>query len=403
MPDRTSTASERTMRSDLMHTFYIGDALETLKQLPSELVHCCVTSPPYWSLRDYGTEWQIGLETTPEEYIKKLVEVFREVHRVLRPDGTLWLNLGDCYAHSTKGSGGGWANDPNNYACKAQKYGAHKVVHGLKPKDLVGIPWRVAFALQADGWYLRSDIIWHKSNCMPESVKDRPTKSHEYIFLLTKSPKYFYDAEAIKEPLAKNSDVAYRNQLRKGKKYNAKDPYQQNFPANFDITGKNRRSVWTINTRPYKGAHFALFPPELPKLCILAGTSPKACPKCGAPWERIIEKTGHINKREPARVPGNSPTKVDSTGWAPTTRATNSWQPTCSCEGNDGSGKCVVLDPFGGAGTVALVAEQLGRDSIYIDIKPEYAEMAVDRLAQNSTNKHVVYRLIDLTRSAVNV
>ncbi len=385
-----------------MHVFYVGNSLEVLKHLASDSVHCCVTSPPYWSLRDYGADGQLGLETTPEEYLEKLVDVFREVHQVLRPEGTLWLNMGDCYAHSTKGTGGGWANDPHNYANKAQKYGARKVIHGLKPKDLVGIPWRVAFALQADGWYLRSDIIWHKRNCMPESVKDRPTKSHEYIFLLTKSPRYFYDAEAIKEPLAKNSDVAYRNQLRKGKKYNAKDPYQQNFPANFDITGKNRRSVWTIPTVPFKGAHFAVFPPKLAELCILAGTSPMACQICGAPWERVVRKETKAfngNWQEEAKKRGGP---VDNyvnhqsggnTGFKTGSRKIlgEYWQPTCSCPENNGSGKCVVLDPFGGAGTVAVVAEQLGRDSIYIDIKPEYAEMDVDRLTKSSTEKHVEY------------
>src|SRR5690606_20470253 len=186
---------------------YSGDVIETLRSLPGGFVHTCVTSPPYWGLRDYGVEGQIGLEPTPEEYIEKMVEVFREVRRVLRDDGTLWLNLGDSYA--TKPCGGIGSNAKVTATKKAIQKSAG-IPQGLKPKDLVGIPWRVAFALQADGWYLRSDIIWHKPNAMPESVKDRPTKAHEYIFLLSKSPRYYYDADAIREPFSKNSHPNFK-------------------------------------------------------------------------------------------------------------------------------------------------------------------------------------------------
>lgn len=375
-----------------MHIFYTGDALDVLRTLESESVHCCVTSPPYWALRNYSVEGQIGLEPTPEEYVEKLVEVFKEVRRVLRKDGTLWLNLGDTYIGT--GDKGKHRDPKYRNGRNGQAVAVNKKHHSLKPKDLAGIPWRVAFALQADGWWLRSDIIWHKPNCLPESVKDRPTKSHEYIFLLTKSRKYYYDAEAIKEPLAENSDVAYYNELRKGKRYNSKEPYRKNYPASFDTTGKNRRSVWTINTKPYKGAHFSVFPPDIPELCILAGTSPMACPKCGAPWERVVGKAGEIKYggyRKRADAPGAevSQSSVFRTGVI-SVKATIGWQPTCSCKGNDGSGKCVVLDPFGGAGTTALVAEQLGRDSIYIDIKPEYTIMAIERLRQYRSDAECV-------------
>lgn len=376
-----------------MWKVYQGDVLEVLRQLPDEFVQCVVTSPPYYGLRDYGVNGQIGLEKIPEEYVDKLIEVFREIRRVLRKDGTVWLNLGDSY-NGSRGAGG----DYNKGGLKEgqPKYPGRSIPN-LKPKDLIGIPWRVAFALQADGWYLRSDIIWHKSNCMPESVKDRPTRAHEYIFLLTKSPRYFYDAEAIKEPLAKNSGVAYRNQLRKGKKYNAKDPYQQNFPANFDITGKNRRSVWTINTRPYKGTHFALFPPGLPKLCILAGTSPKACPKCGAPWERVVERDAEeYNPKEAEKrikatggvITGG--TQKSTLGVTDKVKMTTvAWQPTCSCSDNDGSGKCIVLDPFAGSGTTLQVAEEHGRDSLGIELNPDYCKLIEERMANLSKTRQV--------------
>jgi len=207
--------------------------------LADKSVHCCVTSPPYWGLRDYGTAEQLGLEDTPEAYVANMVEVFREVRRVLRDDGSLWLNLGDSYA-SSPASGGEQSATMTGGEHKRTPRTRYTRPPGLKPKDLVGIPWRVAFALQADGWYLRSDIIWHKPNPMPESVRDRPTKAHEYLFLLTKSKRYYYDADAIN-------------------------------PA-----GRNKRSVWTVATAPYAGAHFAVFPPKLIEPCILAG-----CPEGG--------------------------------------------------------------------------------------------------------------------------
>lgn len=384
---------------------YQGDALTVLKSLSEKSVHCCVTSPPYFGLRDYGLPliawpeveyspmpglpsikvpaWkgQLGMESTPEMYVAHLVLIFREVRRVLRGDGTMWLNLGDSY----NGSGGAGGDYNEGGMREGQPRYPGRKITSLKPKDLISVPWRVALALQADGWWLRSDIIWVKGNPMPESVKDRPTNAHEYVFLLSKSSRYYYDAETIKEPLAGGSDVAYRNRLRKGKQYDAKDPYWKNFPTSFDETGKNRRSVWFINTKPYKGAHFAVFPPELPELCTLAGTSPMACPTCGAPWERIIAK----DVREIPQCRSKSQGRGDCQyGESPSTtlRAkvrkteTIGWRPTCSCPNSDGSGRCVVLDTFAGSGTTLLVAESLGRDSIGLELNPVYCSMIEERM-----------------------
>lgn len=300
-------------------TIYLGDCIESMRAMPDASVHTCVTSPPYFGLRDYGVDGQIGLEPTPDEYVARMVEVFREVRRVLRDDGTLWLNLGDSYAHPAKGTGGGWAADPNNYAHKAQAFGARKFSMGdAKPKDLMGIPWRVAFALQADGWYLRQDIIWHKPNPMPESVTDRCTKAHEYIFLLSKSPRYYFDHEAIKEQAV--GGTPGNTKPTKGCRAHADGEAKHRAAANLHKIGpverRNRRSVWTVATKPFKGAHFATFPPDLIEPCILAG-----CPVGGT-----------------------------------------------------------VLDPFGGAGTTGLVATQAGRNAVLCEINPEYVEMARARI-----------------------
>jgi len=348
----------------------IGDVRERLKELPDQSVNCCVTSPPYWGLRDYGTaSWeggnsecdhstarsrgddiktgdkqgtsagsrpntqrtcatcgavrvddQIGLEPTPQEFVDSLVAVFREVKRVLRDDGTLWLNIGDSY----NGSGGNHQPHHKNETGFQGKIGAEKYkgkgrqidTDGLKPKDLVGIPWMLAFALRADGWYLRQDIIWHKPNPMPESVTDRCTKSHEYIFLLSKSSRYYYDNEAIKEPSANLGKTAIKFG---GNKYgNSDDPKHATKSGNeyTDAGTRNKRDVWTVSTRSYKGAHFATFPTALIEPCILAGS-----PRGG-----------------------------------------------------------VVLDPFFGAGTTGLVAQRHGRKWIGCELNPEYAAIAQTRI-----------------------
>ena len=250
---------------------YQGDCREMLAGMSAKSVQCCITSPPYFGLRDYGVEGQIGHEQTPEEYVQNLLGVFRGVWRVLRNDGTLWLNLGDSYAGSRKGYGsaGGEKQQTNKGSIGTNKPPTAREI-GLKPKDLIGIPWRVAFALQAEGWYLRNDIIWHKPNPMPESVKDRCTRSHEYLFLLTKSRKYYYDSDAILEPYV--SDI-------EPPRDKAAENYNQNVPifsegkrSYYSRGGRNKRDVWTIPLRPYGGAHFATFPEKLVEPCILAGT-----------------------------------------------------------------------------------------------------------------------------------
>lgn len=305
-----------------------GDCLEVLKTLDGNSIDCCVTSPPYWGLRDYGVEGQLGLENTPEEYIEKLVSVFREVKRVLKREGTLWLNLGDSYSGSMKGIG----SDGTAYAGKKQvtNRGSVGIYHekppstnaiGLKPKNLIGIPWHVAFALQADGWYLRSDIIWHKPNPMPESVRDRPTKAHEYIFLMSKSSRYYYDQDSVREkyiePINRWGGQHIRNVKNKSSWDEATGQLtyrQRNMRPN--SKGRNKRTVWTVSTKPFREAHFATFPPDLIKPCILAG-----CPSGG-----------------------------------------------------------LVLDPFFGAGTTGLVAMKAGRHFIGIELNEEYIEIAKKRL-----------------------
>lgn len=294
----------------------VGDCLASLRQLSDGSVHTCVTSPPYFGLRDYGHDGQIGLEETPAQFVAKLVEVFAEVHRVLRDDGTLWLNLGDSYARNPAKGGSGPSGKNRDWY--GDSYGAAQgapIPDGLKEKDLIGIPWRVAFALQDFGWYLRQEIIWHKPNPMPESVTDRCTKAHEHIFLLSKSPRYYFDHEAIKETAVGG---AAGNKARKSATERGcpKEGVASGVPWAGSET-RNRRSVWTVATKPFKGAHFATFPGQLIEPCILAGA-----PAGG-----------------------------------------------------------VVLDPFMGAGTTAVVAERLGRQWVGCELNPTYADMALDRIA----------------------
>ena len=297
-----------------------GDCLQQLATLPAASVQCCVTSPPYWGLRDYGVDGQLGLEETPDAYVANMVAVFREVRRVLRDDGTLWLNLGDSYARtagddSTKVTDGGMKTGRTGKSDQLFKSGNNRPPAGLKAKDLVGIPWRVAFALQADGWYLRQDIIWHKPNPMPESVTDRCTKAHEYIFLLTKSAKYFYDNEAVKEK-SLHVGVTHRA-ANKGKAHSEEAGLDTRPKVDWTTPEtRNKRSVWTVATKPYRDAHFATFPPKLIEPCILAGSA------------------------------------ADT----------------------------LVLDPFSGAGTTGVVAVQHGRRYIGIELNPDYLAMSRKRI-----------------------
>jgi DNA modification methylase len=553
-------------------TVMLGDCRQVMAQMEPESVHCVVTSPPYWGLRDYGQDGQLGLEPTPEAYVESMVAVFREVRRVLRSDGTVWLNLGDSYAATSAGAAYGWTNGKTSERDRETmaSYKAGKLPPGLKPKDLVGIPWRVAFALQQPyytgdikderdrtwlaalmdgegtftilsttsssagsvsyppiaqvrmtsqgvvakaaslvgvaspaqyppsnrgnravyqwrlsggrassiaqelypyliekrrqalvvwnhqqvregyttkrgvfmpdearakqqvcrdlirrmnrgehvdlpswmveppgmtepGWYLRSDVIWSKPNPMPESVTDRPTKAHEYLFLLSKSPRYYYDADAVREdssPFSRpqgpgdgpRQKVVERHEgipreRRDGKGLDAV-PY---------MAGRNLRSVWTIATQPYPGAHFATFPQALVEPCIKAGTSEKGvCPECGAPWERVVERgeshyaeLGKANGVDFGRAdsqPGNMGNTRTANGTVPSLRAASStttgWRPSCRCE-HDGGGwvpvPATVLDPFAGSGTTGLVAQRLSRRAVLIDLNGEYLEQVMDR------------------------
>jgi DNA modification methylase len=358
-------------------TLFCGDVREVLAGLPERSVQMCLSSPPYWGLRDYGQAGQLGLERTPEEYVANMVAVFGGVRRVLRADGVLWLNLGDSYAREpAKGQkfAGGKLVGADTNGSRAGMRGP-TIPDGLKSKDLVGIPWMVAFALRADGWYLRSDIIWAKPNPMPESVTDRPTKSHEYLFLLTKNQTYYYDAAAIAEPGAEPE----RERLDRIGGANGHTVRHSEGGMMGASATRNARSVWTIATQPYAQAHFATMPEELARRCILAGSSAKACESCGAPWERVLERTPMVLRRS-ERTHELGRTRSSGTMLEPPTATTIGRAPVCSCEANTGAASSVVLDPFGGSGTTAAVAVGHGRQAIHVDLNPAYLELARQRI-----------------------
>lgn len=339
-------------------TIHNGDCLEVLRTLPDESVHCCVTSPPYWGLRDYGHDGQIGLEEAPEAYVSRLVEVFREVRRVLRSDGTLWLNLGDSYASG---------------------------------KQLVGIPWRVAFALQADGWWLRQDLIWHKPNPMPESVRDRCTKAHEYVFLLATSERYYYDAEAVMEEATGTGGGAFGKVSMMDAANAAGQQSRRYDRPDYRLIGRNRRSVWTVSTKPYAGAHFATMPPDLVEPCIMAGTSAEGCcAACGAPWQRVVERERVATRPgTDTKATGDSMTDGNRDPQRHVTEVkTVGWERTCECDEARVS-PCTVLDPFNGAATVGLVSLQLQRRYIGIELNPEYCKISVDRINMEARQKRL--------------
>lgn len=423
-----------------------GDVMERLREMRDKSVHCVVTSPPYWGLRDYGTaKWeggdpgcahkgkyertggygspkqatnqganfvalgdclcgairidsQLGLELTPEDYTTKMVQVFSEVRRVLRSDGTLWLNLGDSYS----GSNGNGNAAQSNVGLTSESFTPFQNVtgqiKGLKPKDLVGIPWIVAFALRADGWYLRSDIIWSKPNSMPESVTDRPTKSHEYVFLLSKSTRYYYDGDAIREPYNSSSISRYDSPMmgvaptarqpggdvgRREREKGLRDP---------NPLGRNARTVWTITTQPFSEAHFATFPERLVDRCISAGTSEKGvCGECGKPWARVVERAeGLPRERDEIR---NCPPGTESDGRNNISgRMLTAWREEHphrflgwrrQCDHATQSVPATVLDIFSGSGTTGVVANKLGRNYIGIELNPQYVAMSERRLSSN--------------------
>ena len=431
-----------------------GHVIEVLGTLPPDSVHCVVTSPPYWGLRTYGTEpqlwgarpgcdhqWQtgivpagngqvahpmtaetlnsaeatrsprsstsctlcgawkgeLGLEPTPEMYVDHLADVFDAVWRVLRPDGTLWLNLGDTYCTHPAGLTGMKRWRASTLAVRdwtgAEQAGSiDKRPPGLKEKDLVGIPWAAAFELRRRGWFLREDIVWSKRNPMPEPVRDRPTRAHEYIFLLTKSRRYFYDAEAVREPLQENSLRRLRHHLPNlidNPAYRSKHPQGdfRRFPMlrNTDPTGRNLRSVWQIATQPYAGAHFATFPETLPEICIRAGTSERgACANCGTPWNHKVRAEGggighdwHPNKDlAVGRGQGIAAPGIHDRTYR---RVDLGFHKVCSCPTRRVV-PCLVLDPFMGSGTTLAVARRLRRRSIGIDLNSEYAVLARERI-----------------------
>lgn len=376
-------------------TIFHGDCLDVLRQLPDGCVHAAVTSCPYWGLRDYGVAGQFGLERCPdclgwatgrfcgECYVCHLAAVFREVRRVLRKDGTLWLNLGHTYAghwgrkYAHKPFGKDRTPDASTPPNRPSLDFAHSTI---KPKDLIGIPWRVALALQADGWYLRSDVIWHKPSPLPESVRDRPTCSHEYLFLLSPSRRYYFDRTAIAEPcVSKPSDIEKMSEAKDrlgGKCRHLDDPRAKTYRvaqrrAVGTPAGRNKRSVWTIATQRYRGAHFAVFPEELITPCILASTSAAGCcATCGAPYRRTSDR--------PRRSKGKEPV-------APHSAADQQpkWEATCRCVPAPPV-PCVVLDPFLGSGTTAAVAQRLACRSIGIELNEAYCHLAIQRFRQKT-------------------
>ncbi len=374
---------------NLRNKILYGDCLAILADLPAGVFQTCITSPPYWKKRKYGvlpTRWpgdpgleikpwrgRLGWEETPGLYVAHLVQVFREVWRVLRDDATAWINIGDSY-----GPGG-----------------------GVRGKDMALIPARLSLALQADGWWVRNDGIWHKPNAMPESPKDRLTRDHEYFFFLSKSRRYYFDQVAIKEPYTAplgrwgGDTKKMTDNLAEGSPY--KGAHRER-PMRPDENGRNKRTVWKIPTRSYKGAHFATFPPKLVEPMVLASSSDKACQVCGMCWTRVIEKTEapHDGKTKSAYEKRSAGNRLALLRQAARERGeeyrnvtkTLRWEPTCECPGNDGSAASIVLDPFVGSGTTCAVAKAHGRDYLGIEANAEYVKLAERRVREEGIRKN---------------
>ena len=382
----------RVAYSDARTAIVQGDVRASLHTLPPDSIDCVVTSPPYWGLRDYGLPavvweahgecdhawasegncmrcgaWrgQLGLEPSPELYVQHMVEVFRDVRRVLKPQGTAWVNLGDCYNACTNAPRAPSENRVGYWQAAGSMGDRRVKAAGLKAKDLVGIPWRVALALQADGWYLRSDVIWAKPNPVPEGVRDRPVRAHEYLFLFSKEPRYFYDAEALRE----NADSAHSDKDARA-------------PDTTPGACRARHSVWNIPTQRYNRAHFATFPERLVEPCILAGTSALGCcPACGAAWKRSV----HVSYTNPGNRRSNGPRSLERKKESPGFSRRlirfaqgDTWQSSCECERT--RVPATVLDPFAGSGTTLAVARRLGRRAIGIELNPDYVKLARERV-----------------------
>jgi DNA modification methylase len=368
-----------------------GDVLDVLRAIPPESVHCVVTSPPYFGLRDYSVAGQIGLEPSIDEYVATMVAVFREVKRVLRRDGSVWCNLGDSY------SGAGYSNHANTGGAQRSDGGKQKHIlsstTNLKSKDLCMIPARVALALQADGWYIRSEITWCKRAPMPESVTDRPTSATEKIYLLTKSARYFYDADAVREPhseahlgrYALPFNVGTKESNGAGRPNGASDTPGLKVP---NPAGRNLWNYWLLSPEPYAAAHFATFPSEIPRRAIAAGTSERGvCAECGAPWRRVVDM---VEAKEAFR---NGTKYVDHVADGDSNHSerrgqkfrglikgeTKGWQPTCTHH-DAPTLPAVVLDPFSGAGTTVMQALRMGRRGIGIELNPEYVRLSEGRI-----------------------
>jgi len=375
---------------------YAGDCIKSLKNMPEQSINTCITSPPYYGLRDYGVKGQLGLEETPKQFVDNLVNVFKEVRRVLRDDGTVWLNLGDSYG-AQNGKGFNTHADKgltNRSTDMQERYGnisSHnnmKERTGLPPKSLIGIPFKVAFAMQEDGWILRQDIIWHKPNPMPESVRDRCTKAHEYIFLFSKNKKYYYDNEAIKE-----DSVSVNSKGEKGKPNSVKNigksvegvdgfDVRKGFKNMGAYPKKNKRSVWTVATQPFKEAHFATYPTKLIEPCILAGCPEKSCINCGEPYLRKVVKSGEIQRRWSKNNADGSP--YEKQGSMQNIYKDMGLQKQCDCQTNETKGG-TVLDPFAGSGTTGIVAANHNCNSVLLELNEEYIELAKDRIKKQTT------------------
>lgn len=412
--------------ADSDFTLYNGNALDVLAAFEAESVDMCVTSPPYWALREYhgadGTDWPavtfqpmpgleqtipamtcaLGLEPTPEAFVAHIVLIFRQVRRALRNSGTLWLNVGDTFAgnrsyqvpdskHKDVGNKRGMTVGRRRDDHEVPR--SDMVVAGLKGKDLVGIPWRLAFALQADGWFLRLDIVWNKTNCMPESVADRPTKAHEHVFLLSKAPIYWFDQESLREPAewARWGDQTVPKYAGTPTASGWMEPKtKEELTANTD---RNGRSVWTFPTDSTSGTgeHTAAFPRELPRRAIGAGCPPQVCRTCGEPRRRIVETSGGRDWRNDRMVDAGIPGELNGEGSLKRGRSKEGLNDTktrtdlgwTDCGHNDFR-PGIVLDPFLGSGTTALVARELGRDSVGIEMSESYCKLIAKRTSQQS-------------------